>query len=166
MWRFVGVICRTKHTNRKFWSTSTPHRTKTTIRVTSRHRPGMSTFAEAVGTTHTPEPRGATHATPESAHGHGADASGPRGRVHKHRCPVCAYCSRGGLPTMATHTADGEKMRSTKRSSACKHERIQIKFKNLYIIVWCAFSPSHAVLTADNMCGLVAADRTFITRET
>ena len=56
-------------------------------------------------------------------------------------------------------------MRSTKRSSACKHERIQIN-KHLYIIVWCAFFPSHAVFTADNMCGWMAADRTFITRET
>ena len=67
----------------------------------------MSTFAEAVGTAQTPEHRGATHATPESALGHGADASEPHGRVRAYRCPVCAYRSRGGLTVMATHTAGG-----------------------------------------------------------
>ena len=45
-------------------------------------------------------------------------------------------------------------MWSTKRSSACKHERIKFN-KHLYIIVWCAVFPTHDVLTADNMCGLV-----------
>ena len=56
-------------------------------------------------------------------------------------------------------------MRSTKRRSACKHERIKFN-KHLYIIVWFAVFPSLAVLTADNMCGWMAADQTFITRET
>jgi len=69
----------------------------------------MSTFAEAVGTAQTPEHRGATQATPESALGQGAEASDPRGRVRRYQptCPVCAYRSRGGLTAMATHTAGG-----------------------------------------------------------
>ena len=73
----------------------------------------MSTFAEAVGIAQTPEHRGATQATPESALGQGAEASDPRGRVRRYQyqpsCPVCSYCSNGGSGpmAMATHAAGG-----------------------------------------------------------
>ena len=66
----------------------------------------MLTFVEAVGTAHTPEPRTAGFATPESALGLGADVSEPRGRRHKLQCSVCVYRSYG-LNTMATHTVVG-----------------------------------------------------------
>ena len=76
------------------------------IRLMRCHRTGVLTFAEAVGTAHTPEPRAAGFATPESALGLGADVSEPRGRRHKLQCSVCVYRSYG-LNTMATHTVGG-----------------------------------------------------------
>ena len=62
----------------------------------SRHRTGVLTFAEAVGTAHTPEPRAAGFATPESALGLGADVSEPRGRRRDYS--TCAGSEEGTIP--------------------------------------------------------------------
>lgn len=64
---------------------------------------GLS-FAEAVGTVQTPEPRGGAQGTPGCVTVDGATASKTRSQPQKHSCSLCAYRSRS-WPHMAAHPA-------------------------------------------------------------